>query len=970
MRLLVASRPWLRALLALVAVALVLTVGQPAHAGSIIYVVPSGTGAGTSWSDGKDLSAALAGAGSGDELWVKAGTYKPDTTNLTDTRTATFGLKTGVAVYGGFTGTETTRDGRNPTTNVTTLSGDLLGNDQAFYQNMDENVYHVVTAPAGLNASAILDGFTIQSGNADGVVTTPLSSGAALPDRGGGMYVDSVSSPTVANVVLKGNAATQAGGGMIVGFNSSPTLTNVKFISNLAGRGGGLYNNGYGSTTLTNGAFIGNTSTYNGGGVYNDQIAGLTLTNVVFRGNLAYTSGGGLYNDTGSAVLTNVSINGNYADTSGGGVYSANNSNLGTYSPTISNSIVWGNTKGEITSVGSFPPIVSYSDVKDGFTGTGNIDINPQFVSPVTPDPNLLPTTAGDLRLGLGSPAIDAGDPNAAIPPLPGTDLDGKSRIVNGRVDMGAYEVPDPTPPVISVTCNGQPCSTGWYTSDVSVAWSVSDPESSIISSSGCSPTTISADTAGTPLTCTATSGGGTNSLQVIIKRDTTPPTISASAKRADNTAYTAGTWTNQTVTAHFTCADTNGSGVATCPPDQVFSSDGVTLSASGTATDNAGNTSLAAAFGPIQIDKTLPTISASAKKADNTTYTAGTWTNQTVTVHFTCADTNGSGVATCPADQVFGSDGVTPSASGTATDNAGNSSLPATFGPIQIDKTPPTVTRNAVADSCSTPGTNGWCRGTQRAGFAASDAGSGLAGPNGCSGASCSFTQSTGANGTAVTISSGQVCDTTGNCAPAIDAGPFKIDSGLPTFNTTISPNPPVLGGAASASPNANDSVSGIFSQSCDAVDTTSVGTRALSCTATDKAGNTATALVSYTVGYRVTYVSPTLGPPSVNNLYPTGMGPWYTIVKWRLTSASGTAVTTGTVAAVRYTGMTCGASTPAYSDSFPSATGFSSTNPKYDSLQSLWVFNWQMPTVKGCYALFAKYSNEQVIPFLFRLY
>src|SRR6185503_18037792 len=45
---------------------------------------------------------------------------------------------------------------------------------------------------------------------------------------------------------------------------------------------------------------------------------------------------------------------------------------------------------------------------------------------------------------------------------------------------------------------------------------------------------------------------------------DTTPPTITATAKKADNTPYTAGTWTNQTVTVHFTCSDA-GSGLATC---------------------------------------------------------------------------------------------------------------------------------------------------------------------------------------------------------------------------------------------------------------------------------------------------------------------------------------------------------------------------------------------------------------------
>ncbi len=94
--------------------------------------------------------------------------------------------------------------------------------------------------------------------------------------------------------------------------------------------------------------------------------------------------------------------------------------------------------------------------------------------------------------------------------------------------------------------------------------------------------------------------------------RDTTPPDISASAAKAESTIYDAGTWANQAVTVHFTCSDT-GSGVASCPADQVLSADGVTPSVSGTATDYAGN-SASASFGPIWIDKTAPGTSITAQ--------------------------------------------------------------------------------------------------------------------------------------------------------------------------------------------------------------------------------------------------------------------------------------------------------------------------------------------------------------------
>jgi hypothetical protein len=88
---------------------------------------------------------------------------------------------------------------------------------------------------------------------------------------------------------------------------------------------------------------------------------------------------------------------------------------------------------------------------------------------------------------------------------------------------------------------------------------------------------------------------------------------------------------------------------------------------------DNYSNCSNAGPISGNKIDKKKPTITASAKKADNSPYVADTWTNQSVTVHFECAD-GGSGVASCPADVTLSAEGVTASVPGTATDNVGNS--------------------------------------------------------------------------------------------------------------------------------------------------------------------------------------------------------------------------------------------------------------------------------------------------------
>src|SRR5918995_1136591 len=91
----------------------------------------------------------------------------------------------------------------------------------------------------------------------------------------------------------------------------------------------------------------------------------------------------------------------------------------------------------------------------------------------------------------------------------------------------------DPTPPVIVPTVAGQLGSNGWYTGDVTVTWSVVDPQSQSLVTSGCGQTRITADTSGATLTCTARSDGGTSSASVTVKRDATPPAVTCAATRS-----------------------------------------------------------------------------------------------------------------------------------------------------------------------------------------------------------------------------------------------------------------------------------------------------------------------------------------------------------------------------------------------------------------------------------------------------
>ena len=136
---------------------------------TIIYVDDGATGAndGTSWSDAyTDLQDGLSATiGASEQIWVAEGVYKP--TDPNGNRNTSFDMRNNVDIYGGFDGTESTLVARAGLFGTTVLSGDRGGADS----------YHVVTA-SGTDASAVLDGFRIIGGVADG--SGPSQNGAGL----------------------------------------------------------------------------------------------------------------------------------------------------------------------------------------------------------------------------------------------------------------------------------------------------------------------------------------------------------------------------------------------------------------------------------------------------------------------------------------------------------------------------------------------------------------------------------------------------------------------------------------------------------------------------------------------------------------------------------------------------------------------------------------------------------------------
>jgi predicted outer membrane repeat protein len=472
------------------AAALALTNSTPTYADpGVRYAAPAVQGSGdcSSWDNACTLQTALTGAVSGDEIWVKKGVHYPGTA-----RTHSFRIqRNNVQLYGGFAGTETARSQRNWVVNSTVLSGDIGTSG-----DIADNSYHVLYVDGvtieNITGATVIDGFTVTAGHANSS-TWPHYLGGGLfcagnglgkacsptltdiifdsnkANYGGGMYsvgaYGGLSSPILTNVVLSNNLASYSGGGMYnSGYQgvSSPTLTNVTFIRNTAsGNGGGMYNDGYeangvSSPTLRNVTFTGNQAN-SAGGMYNygsySGHSSPTLTNVLFGGN----RGGGMVNSgsqgVSSPTLMNVTFSGNQADQGGGMRNYAGPGGVST--PTLRNCILWGNaanTDPQIQNQINAVPTISYSLIGGsggsgsgwnaalGVDGGNNLDIDPRFVGSVAA--SAAPTTAGNYRLGFGSPAIDSGV-NAGCPV---NDRDGNPRPNDGDgdevvvCDMGAYE--------------------------------------------------------------------------------------------------------------------------------------------------------------------------------------------------------------------------------------------------------------------------------------------------------------------------------------------------------------------------------------------------------------------------------------------------------------------------------------------------------------------------------------------------
>ncbi|MFH1862768.1 MAG: right-handed parallel beta-helix repeat-containing protein, partial [bacterium] len=240
---------------------------------------------------------------------------------------------------------------------------------------------------------------------------------------GQGIYC-ALGNPTISRNIIYGNLEFGAGGGICCSY-ASPEISGNLISANGAGDGAGIYLD-HAQPTITSNLIVENHTLSPpvdyliGGGIHCLYSSALIYHNLFYDnsayGFLEYGKGGAISLSNSSPVICQNTIVENtalYPGGAGGGIACHENSY-----PTIVNCVLWDNFQGQITSFYGGTPDVTYSDIEDGFPGSGNINELPCFID----------SALCDFRLRGISPCIDAGDPDPQY-----NDPDGT------RSDMGAF---------------------------------------------------------------------------------------------------------------------------------------------------------------------------------------------------------------------------------------------------------------------------------------------------------------------------------------------------------------------------------------------------------------------------------------------------------------------------------------------------------------------------------------------------
>lgn len=442
----IASRPatmpcrrwhWLPALLLAV-------LALPAQAGNgICRVTQDGNDSsdGSNWAQAMSLTAALA-APACTELWVAEGLYLPSSDG---DPLASFTLRPGTAVFGGFAGNETAREQRDLASRHSVLSGDLDGDDTTdahgvTLSGMDiagENSQHVVRLDGGHDRDTVLDGLIITGGmaiNADQDFLGGIGAGINCYGQG----PDEACRPTLRNLLIRGNFAF-LGGGMaclaIDGGVCEPVLEAITFADNLGQMGAGLLVGVVASGGNPVQALLQQRPGNVAGTAVGQALA--VVENSTFTGNTALADGAAVFaggvegeDPVEMLILRNVTLTGNAMLAESGAALASFEAGI-----SLHNSIAWGNLPASFRA--QEPDLIlGHSLVQ------GGCPVLADCTGLVQGDPLLGPLQAvaatAQLRIpDVASPAIDSGDCASAA----AHDQRGVDRPRGTGCDLGAVEL-------------------------------------------------------------------------------------------------------------------------------------------------------------------------------------------------------------------------------------------------------------------------------------------------------------------------------------------------------------------------------------------------------------------------------------------------------------------------------------------------------------------------------------------------
>ncbi|VTR92506.1 polymorphic outer membrane protein : Hemolysin-type calcium-binding region domain protein OS=Rhodopirellula maiorica SM1 GN=RMSM_03614 PE=4 SV=1: Beta_helix: VCBS [Gemmata massiliana] len=300
--------------------------------------------------------------------------------------------------------------------------------------------------------TAVYGGGGISVSGYGGITLTnsTVSGNTAMYGSGGGIAAVYGGTLAISNSTISGNTAAAYGGGIAVIqdlYDGELTVTNSTVSGNRAGFGGGvaiLFDAG-GANTLTNSTVSGNIGTYGGGGLLlssSQPAAPLDLVNSTVSGNSTNSYGGGIAFNGGDGSLLNSTVTRNLGY--GGGVAA------GSGTVEIQNAIVAGNfdpagtTADDLRAHSGTPFVVTYSLIgaTDGapLDPTSANNLTGTVASPLDPRLGALANNGGPTRthaLLANSPARNTGNPNFTAPTV---DQRGQARVLDGRLDVGAFE--------------------------------------------------------------------------------------------------------------------------------------------------------------------------------------------------------------------------------------------------------------------------------------------------------------------------------------------------------------------------------------------------------------------------------------------------------------------------------------------------------------------------------------------------